>query len=67
MKRLRDLSKKKKIRAMNDKTAINTYLQIIESKTKLSEKRNRQDHGYGEGLMPARREAGGGTGEEVRG
>ena len=49
MKCLRDLFKKKKIKNMNNKMAINTYLSTIESKNKLSkQEEQRQNHRYRE-------------------
>ena len=49
MKCQRDLFKKKKIKTMNNKMAINTYLSIIESKNKLSKQEEKtENHGYGE-------------------
>ena len=48
------LFKKKKIKAMNNKMAINTYLSTIESKKrKLSKQEQRQNHGCREVLVVA--------------
>ena len=49
MKCSRDLFKKKEIKTMNNKMAVNTYLSTIESKNKLSkQEEQRQNHGYRE-------------------
>ena len=60
--------KKKKIKTMNEKMAINSYLSTTESKNKLSKQEQRQNHGYGERFdgcqMGGRR---GRMGEEVKG
>ena len=49
MKCSRDLFKKKKIKTMNNKMAINTHLSITESKKETSkQEEQRQNHGYTE-------------------
>ena len=54
---------------MKNKMAINTHLETIESKNKLSkQEEQRQHHGYGQGFdsCPVGRQCGGNS-EEVRG
>ena len=49
MKCSRDSFKKKSIKTMNNKMAINTYLSKMNLKNKLSKQKElRQNHGYGE-------------------
>ena len=66
---LKGLLFEKKIKTINNKMTINTYLATIESKKQTKQtKRTRQNHGYGEGFDGCLMGVGcGGMGEEVRG